>query len=151
MPNKPRDYEEELRRLMDSLAESILESHDEDFANTEAGERNKEETRAEEVRMVLLEGVQRVRRERLRSAEEQYQARLAEIRAKRHAVPATREGRRKLLAKALSRKREVREAVLTLQHRDFSALTDSDVETLLVQLFELGVLDTPNGSNEDEA
>jgi hypothetical protein len=149
MPNKPRDYDEELRRLIDSLAESILESPDEDFVNMEADERNKKGTRAEEVRKVLLEGVKRVGQERLRSAEQQYQRRLAEIRAKRHAIPATREGRRRLLERALSRERDVREAVLTLQHRDFSALTDSDIDSLLVDLLELGVLDASRDSDRD--
>jgi hypothetical protein len=148
MPNKPRDYDEELRRVMDSLAESVLESPDEDSADKSGHDQGND---AEEVRKILLDGLNRIRRERLRSAEERYKTRLAEIGAKRFALPATREGRRTLLEKALSREREVREAVLTLQHRDFSALTDSDVETLLVQLFELGVLDIPSGSNEDEA
>ncbi len=147
MPNKPRDYDEELRRVMDSTADSIPESPDEDSADKSGHDQGND---AEEVRKILLDGMKRIRRERLRSAEERYKRRLAEIGAKRIALPATREGRREMLRSALGRQRDLKNAVLTLQHRDFSTLTDSDVDSLLRQLFELGVLDESNDSDGDE-
>ena len=94
MPNKPRDYDEELRRVMDSTADSIPESPDEDSADKSGHDQGND---AEEVRKILLDGMKRIRRERLRSAEERYKRRLAEIGAKRIALPATREGRREML------------------------------------------------------
>ena len=49
--------------------------------------------------------------------------------------------RRLLLAASLQRRPEMREAVITLQHREFDSFSDADVESALKQLDALGLLD----------
>lgn len=146
MAKKPRDYETELRALMEALAESVVAATDEELINEtrEAGE--DPTAAAEEVRAVLRNAVKAYEQRHLVEAQKAYEQRVDAIRRRTFSLPTTAENRRKLLNVVLTRKADLSSALLTLQHRDFTEWTDADVQSCLEQLGALGVLDEFEGS-----
>jgi hypothetical protein len=145
MPEKSRDYEAELRGLMDALAESVAGAADEEILNEarEAGEDPAAE--AEAVRAVLRSVVKAYEQRPLREAEKAYEMHVDAIRRQSFSLPTTPETRRKLLIFVMMRKPDLSSALLTLQHRDFKEWTDMDIQNCLEQLAALGVLDEFGG------
>lgn len=150
MPEKPRDYEAELRALMDALAEAVAEASDEEILNEarEAGEGPA--AAAEEVRVVLRNAVKAYEQRHLREAQKEYEKHVDAIRRRPFSLPTTPENRRKLLTFVMTRKPDLKPALLTLQHRDFKEWTDADVQSCLEQLGALGVLDEFQESSGDK-
>jgi len=138
MPEKPRDYEAELRALMDALAESVVEATDEEIIS--------EMREGGEDPAAAAEGVRANRVE----AQEAYEKRVDAIRRRTFSLPTAPESRRKLLAVVMTRKPDLRSALVTLQHRDFKEWTDTDIQNCLEQLGALGVLAEFEGSLSDE-
>jgi hypothetical protein len=151
MAEKPRDYEGELRAIMDALAESVAEASDADLL-AEAREAGEDPARtAERVRAVLRRAAKAYDQRRLREAQRAYEERVRSIRARPYVMPKTPESRRKLFTAVMTRKPELGEALVTAQHRDFTDLTDADIQSCLEQLAALGVLDDFEQSSDAEA
>lgn len=141
MPEKPRDYEVELRAIMDALAESVVEVSDADIL-AEAREAGEEPARtAERVRTVLKRAGKDYEQKRLREAQKAYEQRLQSIQAQPYVLPKTPESCRYLFNLVMTRKPELGQALVTAQHREFKDLTDADIQSCLEQLGALGVLD----------
>ncbi len=141
MPERPRDYEAELRAIMDALAESVAEAPDEEII-AETREAGEDPTRAaERVRDVLKSAVKAYEQRHLRRAQKAYENRVESIRQRPFTLPPTPESRRKLFTLVMTRKPELRSALLTAQQREFKEWTDADVQSCLKQLGALGVLD----------
>jgi hypothetical protein len=140
MPEKPRDYEAELRAIMDALAESVAEASDDDIL-AEAREAGEDPARtAARIRAVLRRAVRDYEQKPLREAQKAYEESVRSIRARPFSVPTTPEGRRQLFTLVMNRKPELGRALLTAQHREFKDLTDADIQSCLEQLGALGVL-----------
>ena len=111
MPEKPRDYEAELRALMDALAESVVEATDEEIISEmrEGGE--DPAAAAEGVRAVLRHAVKAYEQRHLREAQEAYEKRVDAIRRRTFSLPTAPESRRKLLAVVMTRKPDLRSEI----------------------------------------
>jgi len=148
MADKSRDYEAELRVIMDALSEHVAEASDDEVITEmrEAGE--DPATVAERVRDILSRAVTAFEQQRLREAENAYERRVRAIRERRYQVPETPERRRELLTLVMTRKPQLGAALVTLQNREFKNLTDADIQSCLQQLGAIGVLDEFEGSGE---
>jgi hypothetical protein len=140
MPETPRDYEAELRAIMDALAESVAEASDEDVLREarEAGEDPR--TTADRVRNVLKRAAKDFEQRRLRAAAKTHAERVQSLRAHSYTLPNTPEDRKNLFTLVMTRKPELRRALVTLQNREFRNFTDADIQSCLEQLGALGVL-----------
>jgi hypothetical protein len=150
MPEKPRDYEAELRALMEALAESVAGAPDEEIINETREGGEDPAAAAEEVRAVLRNAVKAYEQRHLREAQKAYEKHVDAIRRRTFFLPTAPADRRKLLTFVMTRKPDLSSALLTLQHRDFKEWTDTDIQKCLEQLGALGVLDEFEGSVSDE-
>jgi hypothetical protein len=150
MPEKPRDYEAELRALMEALAESVAGAPDEEIVNETREGGEDPAIAAEEVRAVLRNAVKSYEQRHLREAQKAYENHVDAIRRRTFSLPTEPADRRKLLTFVMTRKPDLSSALLTLQHRDFKEWTDTDIQKCLEQLGALGVLDEFEGSVSDE-
>lgn len=149
MSKKPQSYEEELDAIMNALAESVVEASDEEILEEVRLQGEDPKEAAGRVRNVLLDTVKIYKQKRLREAQEQYDSHIAAMRNKTYRLPASAMERRTLFGLALSRQPAVRSA-LTAQYREFTSLTDNDVESYLKQFQELGLLDEVSESGEEK-
>jgi hypothetical protein len=138
---QPETHEKELRAIMYALAESIAQASDEEILAEVREEGDNPEIEAEHIRSRLRDTAKAYQQQKLRAAQQQYDAHIAGMRNKEYALPTTPGARRTLLAAVFARIPELQTALLTAQYRDFSNLTDADIESQLKQLKELGVLD----------
>ena len=151
MAEKPRDYETELRAIMDALAESVAEASDADL-HAEAREMGENPAQtAERVRAVLRRAAKDYDQRRLREAQKAYEERVQSIQSRPYVLPKTPERRRALFTVVMTRKPQLGQALVTAQHRDFKNLTDADIQSCLEQLGALGVLDELERSSDVEA
>jgi len=139
---QPEAHEKELRAIMYAMAESVAEAADEEILAEAGEEGNDPGTAAEQIRNMLRNAFKAYQQRKLREAQQQYGHRVAAMREKTYALPATPEKRRALLAVVFARVPEMHAALLTAQNRDFTSFTDADIESYLKQLHELGVLDS---------
>ena len=149
MSGKIKDRAEAFRALMNALAEEAATLSDEETeAEVRAEGKDPKET-AEKTRAVLMSAYRRFRQRALHSAAQSYRNRVREIRKRRYTLPESPEERRRLL-ELVMRRPGMKSAFLTAQYRDFERLPDDDVESILKQLQELGVLDElTKGEKED--
>ena len=140
MPSERRKYDEELQRLMSELAESVANASDTDLLDEAREEGGDPAAQADRVRSVLNDALKAYRQRRLREAHVEYERRVTALRQREYRLPATADARRKLLISVLRRQPEFGAAIITAQYRDFKDLPDSDVDSCLRQLAELGVL-----------
>ena len=149
MPEK-RDYRNELWEITKALSESVADVSDEDVREEakEAGE--DPHAAAERIRARMLSTVKAFKMRSLESAREKHAAHVAEMSRKVYAIPDRPEERRALLWSMIEREPELGEALLTAQHRDFSGLSDEEIETCLEQLQELGALSPLKPESQDE-
>lgn len=144
-----RNYDEELARIMNGLAESTLEMSDEELEKELREEGDAPERVAEEVRGVLRRAVKAHRQRNLLAAQRKYKDRLLQLETKKYSLPDSIEDQRSLLMGLLAGNSNV-SSLLTAQNRDFTDLPDSEVTSYLKQLYELGALDDPAGKKEED-
>ncbi len=128
--------EEQLERLYEQLAESVLSLSDSDLLSIYSESAEKD---AQPVSRLVQQATTAVRKKKLADAKGAYEQQVAAMRSRHYEIPATAPRRRELLMSAISRQPSVR-SVLTAQFRDFKEMSDADVESALKQLFELGLL-----------
>jgi hypothetical protein len=150
MAEKPRDYEAQLLAIMNALAESAAEASDTDIL-AEAREAGEDPVQtAARVRAILGRAAKEYEQRNLRKAQQDYDEKVRAFQAHPYVLPKAPEDRRTLLRHVMSRKPKLGEALLTAQHRDFTDLTDADIESCLEQLGALGVLDELQGPSGKE-
>lgn len=139
MKNQGRNYKQELKAIMDALAESVIDSSDEEILEEVREDGLQPEAIAKQVNETLLSSVKKYRKRNLLKAREKYQDSVSKIQTEKSELPSTPEERRSLLSYIFNFKPYILQMV-TAQFRDFNELSDADVESLLNQLQKLGVL-----------
>ena len=137
----PKDPGHRLHELMAALADETASLSDKDVVDDATADGIDIKAEAARVRGVLLSGLQRAKVERLGRALAEREKVLASLKSSTLTLPGDASARRALLARVFERKPQMRDAVMTLQHRNFESLSDDDVESVLKQLEHLGVLD----------
>lgn len=138
---KPEDAGERLRAIMLALADREDSASDQAVLTESAADGVNVPEEAARVRAVLMNGLLRAKKARLSRAREAHQRAVADLGTRRSHLPLDPAARRKLLTATVRRRPEMREAVMTLQHREFESFTDADVESALKQMDALGLLD----------
>lgn len=126
---------------MDALAEHAENATDQEILTDAAASGVDVKAEAAAVRDLLNEAVLRAKKKRLQIADEAHTKSVAELGARAARLPSTPMLRRKLLDRTVRRDPQTKQMVMTLQHRDYDSLSDSDVESALRQLDALGLLD----------
>jgi hypothetical protein len=140
--NNKKNYDEQLSAIMNRLAESVLELSD-DQVLAEEREKGIDPTKeAESIRNVLRHSSKMQRMQKLQAAERAYEENVARLNKNQYQFPDSPTRRKQLLAAVFAAKPDVQSVLLTAQHRDFEQLTDVDVESLLRQLADLGILES---------
>jgi plasmid stability protein len=150
MPNRQRNYEEELNNLMEGVAEYTLDMSDDEIRDEIREEGGDPDKAAEETRDILRKAVKAFRQRKLNEAQALYEEQVASFSKKKYSLPDSMEEQRNLLMNVLASNSQMRSAVLTAQNREFKDLPDSEVTSYLKQLQALGVLDeiSPGGDEE---
>ena len=136
--------------IMDALAETTLAVDDATLFDEARMASEDPLAAAEGVRTLLLQAAKDYRQRHLRMAANEYRQRVRDIEAHWIDLPDQAGERRTLLAAVLARHPAMQSALLTVQHREFKELSDHDVESCLIQLAALGVLDAASEDAEDE-
>lgn len=133
--------DEQLRAVHEALSEIIPRLSKEEL-DAEIRTRGKDPAEvAERTRSIMKSAVKNYQREQLQAATARHKARITELFQKKRDLPSTPEGRRELLAAVFAGIPDIQSAVLTAHHREFSSLTDTDVEDYLYDLAALSVID----------
>jgi len=135
MPDNRRDYDKEYEALMHALADSVLKESPEELANDLREEGIDPDEYAEKIRKVMLEAVKAHRQQALIKAKRSYEDSIEAYEQRRYHLPATPERRRALFDRTI--KRDPGLLQLTIQHREFTELTDQDITSYLRQLQDL--------------
>jgi hypothetical protein len=133
---------DELAELCLTLPEAELEAEVVALAGVPA------ETEILETQAILTRAAKDFRQRYLRAAAAEYKARIKALSTRWVDLPDSPADRRALLSWVFTRHPAMEAAFLTIQHREFKELTDGDVESCLMQLADLGVLDQ---KKDDEA
>jgi hypothetical protein len=141
MADQKRDYDAELFNVMSALAETEWEMTDKEVIEDARVRGEDIEKEAELVKDIFRRALKEHRQAPLREAQQKYKDRVASMFRDEISLPQSADGRRELLDAFFASRPELGSALLTAQHREFSELTDSDVEDFLRQLKELGALD----------
>jgi hypothetical protein len=97
--------------------------------------------RAQQARDLFESACAAAKRSKLRSAMQKHRASVMAYAARKLKLPSSAEDRWALLRACLNNNPDMRQAIVTLQHRNFEDFSDADVESALRQLEMLGVLD----------
>lgn len=140
MPNKDRKDEEELTRLFEALAESVLESSDTDLLSELRADGQDPDVLAQRASQLIQAAIKANAEAKRREARRAYEANIVTLKAGKYRIPTTIADQRVLLGSVFGRNPDVGR-VLTLQHRELRTLSDADVRGYLEKLGELGFLD----------
>lgn len=149
MVNRPHSESERLGRILDRLAEYIENTPGEQLLEDARLEGRDPAQTAKSVKALLREAVKRHHVGWLRNAQVGYDEAVAAMKSRFVKLPETPGRRRSLLEAILSQQPALRPA-FTFQNRDFTELTDEDVEKHLRKLALLGVLDDTRLPEEDD-
>jgi hypothetical protein len=141
MSSNSRNYSKDFRAVMNAIAESVIQESDEDTISEakELGINLKSE--ADSVRTIFKGVLKSERQKKLVAAQKTYQEQSQALKKRTYSIPTSASDRRSLLNTVLNKRPELRQGILTAQHREFIDLPDEDVEGILKQLQLLGVLD----------
>jgi hypothetical protein len=129
-----KSHEEQIRLVLDALAESVLEMTDSDVESefrADPAPRTKDIFRA---------AAKQHSQTKLRAAQTQYEQASKSVKERDFAIPATAAERRSLLDAFLASYQASGMTGLTAQFRDLKSVSDADVESTLRQLDALGAL-----------
>lgn len=130
---------EEAERVLDHLAESIeAGSASEIAAELKESGQNPNDIAAK-MKSAALAGIKAFKQQRLHRARQRYEESSSMIESRLKDSGGSREERRKRFFLVLEAKPELRSR-LTMQHRDLSAFTDSDIDSALEEWEMLGAL-----------
>ena len=133
-------WEQKMCALFEALADSVDAITDEEVLAECREEGRSLEDVATRTRLVLQNAAKAFRQRALIAAKEKHRDSAAKIAAMKFPLPDTPAERRALLDAVIAQHQEAG-TLLTAQHRDFSEMTDEDVESWLQQFGHLGLLD----------
>lgn len=133
--------------LADALGESILQEGDEETLEELLITGVDPDTEAARLKALMLARVKANQQRHLRVAREGYDRQIEELEQKTYLIPKTARERRELFSFVLRQPQYA--AYVTAQYRDLESLTDSDIETQLEDLSELGILEKLNTEKTD--
>ena len=139
---------EKLHAILDSTAESIRESSDQDVLEEARLQGLDPGSEAARIRALMLQTVRSHQQRALRSARQAYEAQISGS-VQAASIPNTPAERRELFSFILAKQPQYAE-LFTAQHREFTDLTDADIESYLEDLAELGVLQKIKPENGDD-
>jgi hypothetical protein len=139
MSNK-RTEAERLDAISDALGESILAATDQEILEEARLKGRDPNVEAGRLKALMLSAVKAYQQRALREARLGYDAQAHRVASKASAIPCEPAKRRELFSFVLARQPRYSE-LFTAQHREFTDLTDTDIESYLEDLDELGVLD----------
>lgn len=137
---------EKLHALFSALADSTDALSDEEWRQEIAETGVDVKATGSRVKSVLLDAILKGKKKRLADARKAHADAVVRMTEASRSLPSTSAEKRRLVERALSKRPQVRDAVLTVQHRDFESLSDEDLDGLLRQLQHLGLID----GDEDE-
>jgi len=138
MPDPSRDVRVELRRLVEAITQSLIETSGVELAEQLRRE-GKEPTKvAESLRSSMLTQFRKHQQSQLKQAKEAYENKSASLHTARNTLPGTPADWRALLDRILHQHAEVGDLV-TIQFRDLTKLPDEEIASLLLRLKELGL------------
>ena len=135
----PKDPKEELAALMDACAESTEAMTDDELLQDAAAAGVDANAESSRIRGLLLSAFVRAKKVELAEAARQHQTAGTPSR-RRPRLPSGASERRAMLMQELERRPQLKDAVSTLQPRDLPSFSDAEVESVLEQLGELGLL-----------
>jgi len=141
-----RNYREELRSILNSLADSLEHASDEAVMSElhESGE--DPELRAKSVRTAFETAFKRFKQKKLKEAQLKYKSSVLKIRELEQIVPQTIADLRVSLAAFFNTQPHWKTQLLTAQCREFKDLTDTDIRSLVKQLKILGAWKDVSGN-----
>lgn len=138
MADKP-NHDEPAAKILDGLADYIENAPGEALLEDARDAGRDPEQMAAQVKNVLMRAVKNHQQRELLRARQAYEREVAAMRTRRIELPAKPETRRNWLAAVLAQRPQMQLAV-TMQNRNFSELTNEDVEAHLRKLEMLGIL-----------
>jgi hypothetical protein len=133
MADKMRDYEQELTRFMNGMAEAVAEMSDEEVTQELA----EEPVDSEQVRKLLRDAIKECQQRPLVEAQVRYEENLAALQSDEFEIPGGLAEQRGMITSILASNPQLGAGLLTAQNRDFTELPDEDVESYLRQLMKL--------------
>lgn len=124
-----------------SLAESVLLASDEQIFQEVKQAGQDPSMSANRVRSLLRQAVKSHRQKPLQDALLEYHRQVGLFQKQTYQLPESAQAKRELLASVFQRFPQMQNTFLTIQHREFKAMSDEDIESCLKQLNLLGVFD----------
>ncbi len=150
MPRERKDFDDDYWNLMNVLADFAEDASDEDILAEAESRGEDSQVIARKAKEVLSRALSQDARRKLERARTAYDHQARLMRESRYDLPTSPSERRALLDLVVSRKPDLRSG-LTVQFREYSEMSDSDVESCLKDLAELGALgEALNGGRKDE-
>ena len=138
MSNK-RTSTEKLASIAAALSDSVIHATDQEVLEEARLIGLEPDAESARLKALLLETVKGYQQRALRQARKAYDAQTKQ-RETAFSIPSTPAQRRKLFSFVLAKQPQYAD-LFTAQHRKFTDLTDSDIESYLEDLDELGVLE----------
>lgn len=136
-----------LRTFYEEMGESILQADDAELEEEYAHGGASIDGDAVRMQQLLAKTFKSFQQRALVAAKQKHQERTARISAQQFRLPANPQERRALLDAVIAQHQQAGK-MLIAQHREFTELTDDDVESWLQQFGVLGLLDEKAGSQE---
>ena len=133
MADKIRDYEQELTRFMNGMAEAVAEMSDEEVTQELA----EGPADSERVRKLLRDAIKECQQRPLVEAQKRYEEQVAALGSDEFKIPGGLDEQREMISSILASNPQIGAGLLTSQYRDFTELPDEDVESYLRQLMKL--------------
>ena len=133
MADKIRDYEQELTRFMNGMAEAVAEMSDEELTQELA----EDPVDSEQVRKLLRDAIKEGQQRPLVEAQKRYEEHVAAFESDEFEIPSGLNEQREMITSILASNPQLGAGLLTAQNRDFTELADEDVESYLRQLMKL--------------
>jgi hypothetical protein len=148
-----KNEERKLAALLNGIAESVVQASDEEIISEVESEGLDVSREAERIRNLLKSSVTEFKKQRLAESKDEYKRKVAALNKSNVQRPNSSEERRGLLKKILEWKPMYQQKLVTAQYRNFEGLSQDDIDSLLKQFTELGILDEflsiENGEGSD--
>lgn len=143
-----KDDGERLYAFANAAADAIETASDEELlADARSAGVDPNQTKSH-LQQLLRGVVKTAKQRRLEHAKAEYKLSVAAFSAATGKIPTLPKQQRALLTHVFQAHPQIRS--VTLQHRDFAELTDSDVQSLLRQLEQLGMLEEIDGGSHGD-
>lgn len=133
MLNENNKHADELASIMNAIADSVLETPDEEIK----GEIIEEGDDAEAVRHILLNTVTACRQKKLRDARARHEKKIFSFQNTKFDLPESPDEKRHLMQAMLGSLAAQSQARVTAQFREFESLPDEDLDGVLQQIIAL--------------